>query len=292
MPSQQLKVVIQKRQHQNQFFEEALAAGVSLRMMQIPGGELLMGSPDDEIDRFDSESPQHWARVEPFFLGKYPVTQAQWRIVASMDGDALFEIPARGRPLESDPSRFKGDNRPVENISWHDATEFCDRLSQHTRQIYRLPTEAEWEYACRAGTTTPFHFGETITTDLANYDGTDDKDGKWSGSYGDGPKGEYRQETISVGHFEIANAFGLCDMHGNIWEWCQDHWHDDYEGAPVDGRAWVDLEASEDAFRVVRGGSWDAYPRYCRSATRLNVVAGGRDVNYGFRVVCVAPRTS
>jgi len=292
MPSQQLKVVIHKRQHQNQFFEEALAAGVSLRMMQIPGGEFLMGSPDDEIDRFDSESSQHWVRVEPFFLGKYPVTQAQWRVVASMDGGALFEIPARGRPLESDPSRFKGDSRPVENVSWHDATEFCDRLSQHTGQLYRLPTEAEWEYACRAGTTTPFHFGETITTDLANYDGTDSEDGKWSGSYGDGPKGEYRQETTSVGHFEIANAFGLCDMHGNIWEWCQDHWHDDYEGAPVDGRAWVDLEASEDASRVVRGGSWLIFPRDCRSATRYYDVAGERYFSNGFRVVCVAPRTS
>ena len=284
MPSQQLKVVIQKRQHQNQFFEEALAAGVSLRMMQIPGGEFLMGSPQDEIDRFDSESPQHLVRVEPFFLGKYPVTQAQWRVVASMGGG--------NRPLESDPSRFKGDHRPVENVSWRDATEFCDRLSQYTGRLYRLPTESEWEYACRAGTITPFHFGETITTELANYRGTDNKERKWSGSYGDGPQGEYRRETTPVDQFGIANAFGLCDMHGNIWEWCQDHWHENYKGAPVDSSSWVNPEASEDTSRVLRGGSWFDIPWFCRSATRYDGVAGGLYYGDGFRVVCVAPRTS
>jgi formylglycine-generating enzyme required for sulfatase activity len=195
------------------------------------------------------------------------------------------------RSLDADPSRFKGDQNPVEAVSWNDAQEFCARLSQHTRRFYRLPTEAEWEYACRAGTTTPFHFGETITTDLANYRGMDDESLGWSGSYGDGPKGEYRQQTTPVDRFEIANAFGLCEMHGNVWEWCEDHWHGSYKGAPVDGSAWVDPDAAEDASRLLRGGSWYDNPRYCRSASRNFIVAGSRDDTYGFRVVCVAPKT-
>jgi formylglycine-generating enzyme required for sulfatase activity len=176
----------------------------------------------------------------------------------------------------------------VEKISWLDAIEFCDRLSQLTGRLYRLPSEAEWEYACRAGTTTPFHFGETITTDLANYDGTDDPDGKWSGSYGIGTKGIYRQETTPVGSFGVANAFGLYDMHGNVWEWCMDHWHENYEGAPVDGSAWIGPSASEHASRLLRGGSWSNNPRSCRSAFRSRSNA----VNWydldGFRVACSA----
>jgi formylglycine-generating enzyme required for sulfatase activity len=274
MPSQRFKVVIHKQQHQNQFFEEVLAAAVSLRMMQIPAGEFLMGSPEGESDRRNSESPRHRVRVEPFFMGKYPVTQAQYQAV-----------------MDINPSYFKGGTCPVEQVSWHDATEFCSRLSRQTEKLYRLPTEAEWEYACRAGTTTPFHFGETITTDLANYRGTDNPEYEWSGSYGDGPKGEYRETTTPVEHFDIANRFGLCDMHGNVWEWCQDHWHDTYEGAPSDGSAWIDSEASEDASRVLRGGSWYYNPRICRSATRGSNDAGERDNDNGFRVVCVAPRT-
>jgi formylglycine-generating enzyme required for sulfatase activity len=274
MPSQRFKVVIHKQQHQNQFFEEVLAAAVSLRMMQIPAGEFLMGSPEGESDRRNSESPQHQVRVEPFFMGKYPVTQAQYQAV-----------------MGSNPSHFKGDNCPVEQVSWHDATEFCSRLSRQTEKLYRLPTEAEWEYACRAGTTTPFHFGETITTDLANYRGTDNPEYNWSGSYGDGPKGEYREATTPVDHFGIANGFGLSDMHGNVWEWCQDHWHESYMGAPSDGSAWNDSEASEDDPRVLRGGSWYYVPGNCRSAARTNDDAGGRNLNNGFRVVCVAPRT-
>jgi formylglycine-generating enzyme required for sulfatase activity len=274
MPSQRLKVVIHQQQHQNQFFEEVLAAGVSLRMMQIPAGEFLMGSPEGERDRRDSESPQHRVRVESFFMGKYPVTQAQYQAI-----------------MDINPSHFQGDDRPVEQVSWHDATEFCTRLSRQTEKLYRLPTEAEWEYACRAGTTTPFHFGETITTDLANYRGTDNPESKWSGSYGDGPKGEYREATTPVEHFGVANAFGLSDMHGNVWEWCQDHWHNSYEGAPSDGAAWIDPEALEAPSRVLRGSSWYYNPGNCRSATRRGNGAGARLNHYGFRVVCVVPRT-
>ena len=204
-------------------------------------------------------------------MGKYPVTQAQWKVVAS--------LPQVNRFLKPNPSQFKGDNRPVECVSWYDAVEFCDRLSQHTNRTYRLPTEAEWEYACRAGTTTPFHFGKTITAELANYRATE--------TYGDGPKGEYRQQTTPVDHFGVANAFGLCDMHGNVWEWCLDHCHNNYKGAPDDGSAWLTYD---EGASVLRGGSWDFSPCNCRSASR-NCTYPGFDFNsFGFRVMCELPR--
>jgi formylglycine-generating enzyme required for sulfatase activity len=218
-------------------------------------------------------------------MGRYPVTQAQWRAVAAM--------PQQNQALELDPSHFKGDRHPVESVSWYDAVEFCDRLSRlgenritlFTNRQYRLPTEAEWEYACRAGTATPFHFGETITTDLANYRGNDEK----YGAYGPGHLGEYREETTPVGHFEGANSFGLYDMHGNVLEWCQDHWHDNYEGAPTDGSAW--LTENEQASRVLRGGSWTFNPRNYRSAFRYSSAPALIYSYLGFRVVCSAPRT-
>jgi formylglycine-generating enzyme required for sulfatase activity len=142
---------------------EDLGSGIQLEMVMIPGGSFMMGSPEKEEGSDDDERPQHEVTIEPFWLGQYQVTQAQWKFVA--------KLPQVNRELEQDPSRFKGDNRPVEQVSWKDAVEFCDRLSKHTKRQYRLPSEAEWEYACRAGTKTPFHFGETITTDLANYNG-------------------------------------------------------------------------------------------------------------------------
>jgi formylglycine-generating enzyme required for sulfatase activity len=277
----QPKLTLQRRQQAVQFFLEQLADDTGMEMMLIPAGTFLMGSPEGEIDRSSWESPQHEVSVPTFFMGKYPVTQAQWRFVA--------ELPKVNRELDLDPSQFKRDKRPVEKVSWNDAVEFCDRLSVYTGRSYQLPSEAEWEYTCRAGTTTPFHFGETITTDLANYRGTDDEKLGWSGFYGQGPKGDYRQETTPVDHFKIANAFGLCDMHGNVYEWCQDHWHNSYEGAPIDGSAW--LSSDENADRVVRGGSWDDYPGYCRSACRGYVSPDDRYDDIGFRVVCSAPRT-
>ncbi|MFZ4555593.1 MAG: formylglycine-generating enzyme family protein [Pseudanabaena sp.] len=148
--------------------------------------------------------------------------------------------------LKPNPSKFKGDTRPVEQVSWHDVIEFCERLTKHTKRQYRLPTEAEWEYACRAGTTTLFHFGETISPELANYNSKE--------TYGDGVTGEYRKETTPVDHFKIANVWGLCDMHGNVLEWCQDHWHS-YYGAFADGSAWI--TDNSDAIRVIRSGSWN-----------------------------------
>ncbi len=264
---------INRRQQRAWRFSEDLGDGVQLEMVAIPEGSFNMGSPEDEEERSPREEPVHRVNVPSFFMGKYPVTQAQWRVVAS--------FPQVNRELTPNPSHFKGDNRPVESVRWYDAVEFCQRLSQHTHRTYRLPTEAEWEYAARAGTTTPFHFGETITAELANYRATQ--------TYGDGAKGEYSKETTPVDYFGIANAFGLCDMHGNVWEWCLDHWHENYEGAPDDGSAW--LTDDESANRLLRGGSWGDYPRYCRSASRDYNYPG--NVNFfivGFRVVCELPR--
>jgi formylglycine-generating enzyme required for sulfatase activity len=160
--------------------------------------------------------------------------------------------------------------------------EFCSRLSQRTGRTYRLPSEAQWEYACRAGTTTPFHFGETITSELANY--------RASFTYANGPKGEYRGQTTPVGMFP-ANAWGLQDMHGNVWEWCLDHWHESYEGAPSDGSAWVDGEGLDGEQsrreRLLRGGSWFNRPQYCRSAYRDRIHPGDRLDYWGFRVCCL-----
>ncbi|MDX2096880.1 MAG: formylglycine-generating enzyme family protein, partial [Leptolyngbyaceae cyanobacterium bins.59] len=174
---------------------EDLGNGVLLEMVEVIGGRFQMGSPENEPERYGDEGPQHEVTVNDFFIGKYPVTQAQWRTVAS--------LPPVNQDLEPDPANFKGEKRPVERVSWHDAVEFCARLSKHTGREYSLPTEAEWEYACRSGTTTPFYFGETITTDLANYRGKDWKyeGNTYSGSYNTGPKGVFREETTEVGSF-------------------------------------------------------------------------------------------
>jgi formylglycine-generating enzyme required for sulfatase activity len=180
--------------------------------------------------------------------------------------------------LDPDPSSFEGDQRPVESISWNEAMEFCRRLSLRTGRQYTLPSEARWEYACRAGTSTPFHFGETISTKLANYDG--------SYTYADGPKGEYRIHTTQVGNFP-ANAWGLHDLHGNVWEWCADYWHANYQGAPEDGRAWLYGKSKEDEYRLLRGGSWGHNPGYCRSAYRFRGHPGSRSGSWGFRVCCL-----
>ncbi len=253
------------------YFTEDLGDNVTLEMVAIPGDKFIMGSPSGEGDNY--EKPQHEVTVQPFFMGKYPITQAQWRAVA--------DLPRVKYDLDPDPSEFKGDNRPVEQVSWYDAVEFCQQLSRKTGREYRLPSEAEWEYACRAGTTTPFHFGETITSKLANY--------RASETYAREPQGEYRKETTPVGSFP-PNGFGLYDMHGNVWEWCADNWHDNYKGAPTDGSAWT--TGGDDSDSVRRGGSWYHNPLLCRSAYRYYNIRG-RDifVNVGFRVVCVAGRT-
>ncbi|MDB9438369.1 formylglycine-generating enzyme family protein [Dolichospermum lemmermannii CS-548] len=267
-PKQKTELSIKRKQKQAQQFIEDLGNGIQLEMVAIPGGSFMMGSPKNEPERRETESPQHQVTVPPFLLGKYPVTQAQWQAVAA--------LPPVNQELKPNPSRFEGANRPVERVSWHDAVEFCNRLSNHTQRPYRLPSEAEWEYACRAGTTTPFHFGETITTDLANYNG--------NYIYGDGVKGIRKGETTEVGSFKIANEFGLYDMHGNVWEWCQDDWHNNYEDAPTDGSAWISNKAKIN--KLLRGGSWYHNPGLCRSAYRsFNYLDSSDDV-IGFRVVC------
>jgi formylglycine-generating enzyme required for sulfatase activity len=251
-------------------FQENLGNGVLLEMIAIPGGTFLMGSPENEAERLDREGPQHQVTVKPFYMGKFTVTQAQWARVAV--------LPKIKQDLKPQPSRFSGENRPVENVSWLDAQEFCARISKATGKKYSLPSEAQWEYACRAGTTTPFYFGNIITTDLVNYDG--------NYAYGDAPKGKYRKQTTDVGSFP-PNAFGLYDMHGNVWEWCLDDWVGNYNNAPTDGN----VVTSQSGYKLLRGGSWYYNPSYCRSAYRYYHFPDGRDNRSGFRLVVSGART-
>lgn len=234
-------------------YTESLPQDLSLEMMLIPSGTFLMGSPKNESDRFDDEIPQHLVTVPSFLMGKYPVTQAQWKAVAT--------LPKVERDLDADPAYFKGDNHPVESVSWYDAVEFCARLSTATSREYRLPTESEWEYACRAGMATPFHFGKAISKKQANFNSS---------------------STTRVGKYP-PNNWGLYDMHGNVAEWCQDHWHDDYIGAPSDGSAWL---KSNEGRRVLCGGSWFDGPGSCRSAFRDDYSPDFHEDYIGFRVVC------
>ncbi|MBK1990385.1 SUMF1/EgtB/PvdO family nonheme iron enzyme [Sphaerospermopsis aphanizomenoides BCCUSP55] len=280
---------IQRSRKKARLFIEDLGNGVILEMVAIPGGTFIMGSPENEEGRSSAESPQHQVNVPPFFMGKYPVTQKQWQAVAA--------LPKVKIDLKSDPSYFKGDGStsltnhlPVECVSWNDAQEFCARLSQLTNKTYRLPSEAEWEYACRAGTTTPFYCGETISTDLANYRGTDFikiDETVYPGNYGQGQKGEFREKTTAVGIFP-ANPWGLYDMCGNVWEWCEDEWHENYINAPTDGSA---LSDGKNKYKVLRGGSWNSDPRDCRSAYRSLNGPGGRRSTCGFRLVVSGART-
>jgi formylglycine-generating enzyme required for sulfatase activity len=263
-------LIIKREQRQAEYFSQKLNNDIILEMVAIPGGTFFMGSPETEAGSSDYERPQHQVTVKPFFMGKYPVTQAQWQAVAA--------LPQVNRQLDPEPSYFKGSERPVEQISWYDASEFCDRLTKATERDYRLPSEAEWEYACRAGTTTPFHFGETISPDIANFNGTS--------VYGSASKGTYRKETVPVGYFNVANAFGLHDMHGNVWEWCADDWHSNYENAPANADVWETAKI-ENNTKLLRGGSWDFSPENCRSARRLFNIRDFRGSNIGFRVVVV-----
>jgi formylglycine-generating enzyme required for sulfatase activity len=230
---------------------------VLLDMVYIPAGTFMMGAPDNEAGAGDDEKPQHQVTVPAFWMSKYPITQSQYKAI-----------------MGNNPSLFKGDNRPVERVNWHDAVEFCKQLTTKTGKQYRLPSEAEWEYACRAGTTTPFHFGQMLTDRLANYNATE--------IYNNSPAGVFRRETTEVGLFP-ANAFGLHDMHGNVWEWCLDHWHENYKGAPSDGNAW--MTGGNASSRLLRGGSWYSYPWSCRSANRIRYNPGYGRNSIGFRVV-------
>jgi eukaryotic-like serine/threonine-protein kinase len=253
---------IHRSQSAVECFTENLGNDISLVMISLPGGQFLMGSPEDEPERFDCESPQHSVAVKPFFMGKFVVTQAQWQAVAT--------LAPINRDLDPEPASVKGKNRPVEQVSWEDVVEFCARLCQKTGRNYRLPSEAEWEYACRARTTSPFHFGEMLKPSLANY----------NNSVYSTEQSNYWQ-TSNVGNFP-ANAFGLYDMHGNVWEWCADYWHENYQGAPVDGSVWLSNDDAKS--RVIRGGSWKNSARLCRSAYRSWNPQDGRGNLLGFRV--------
>ena len=288
----ELKVMMSKSQ--NEEYVEYLGNEIVLRMVKVIHGGFSIGQTEaektqllKEVDKkdyqnyFATELPRHKVTVPDFFMGMFTVTQAQWQAVA--------QLPKIKIDLKPDPSYFKGnvgeasrnENRPVEQISWNEAIEFCDRLSAKTGRTYTLPSEAQWEYACRAGTQTAFAFGDILTPELANYD--------WTSSYNGSPKrSSYPRETQPVGSYP-ANAWGLYDMHGNVWEWCQDDWHDNYNGAPTDGSAWLDKNVSPIS-KILRGGSWVLNPRYCRSAYRYRDSSDSRYYSIGFRVCCLAPR--
>jgi formylglycine-generating enzyme required for sulfatase activity len=243
------KIVVKKSQGQAHRFFDNLGGGIALQMVSIPAGTFLMGAPAAEEGSSDSQRPQHLVKLPPFYLGKYPVTQAQYEAI-----------------MGSNPSYFQGADRPVETVSWHDAAEFCQKLSQRTHQHYRLPSEAEWEYACRAGTTTPFYCGEKISPAIVNYGG---------------------EETTIVGMFP-ANNYGLYDMHGNILEWCADKYHGNYTDAPTDGRVWTN---DQNGTYILRGGSWYSKSGYCRSAARNYHSPDRRFPYFGFRVCLSLPRS-
>ena len=274
--------VVTLRDSEAQEYIEDLGNGLNLRMVAIRGGTFLMGQTEAEKIQLlkeygeqnyqtylDEELPRHEVTIPDFFMGIFTVTQAQYQAL-----------------MGENPSTFRGEDRPVETVSWDESVAFCDRLSTQTGRNYRLPTEAEWEYACRAGTTTPFAFGDMITPELANYD--------WKSSYNGSPtRSSDPRETQPVGSYP-ANAWGLYDMHGNVWEWCLDHWHSNYADKPEElkqdgSTAWLSSDESKN--RLLRGGSWYSNAKSCRSAYRAHNAPDIRYGSYGFRVVCRASRT-
>lgn len=222
-----------------------------MEFVLIPAGEFNMGSPQNEAGRDDDEGPVHRVKIaNAFYMGKYEVTQKQWRDI-----------------MGTDPSYFKGDNLPVEQVSWNEVQEFISRLNEKEGiDKYRLPSEAEWEYATRAGTTTRFYFGDDATK-LGDYEWYDMNSGR---------------ETHEVGQ-KKPNPWGLYDMQGNVWEWVQDAYHTSYNDAPTDGSAWV----GNGTHRVIRGGSFDYYAGHLRSANRNDRDPGYRHYSTGFRLLKV-----
>jgi formylglycine-generating enzyme required for sulfatase activity len=237
------KAKITKIPSEAEYITEDLGNGVKLEMIYIKAGSFMMGS-----NKNNKEKPTQQVNLSPFYMGKYTITQQQYQAI-----------------MGTNPSRFKGKNRPVENISWDDAFKLCEKLSRHIGREYTLPTESQWEYACRAGTTTSFYFGETITSDLVNYS-------------------EYHKETTDVGSFP-PNAFGLYDMHGNVCEWCLDTWHENYMRAPMNGSAWI--ENNKTFFYVLRGGSFLDKSDRCNSAFRDWYTHAAKLHYNGLRVVCL-----
>lgn len=232
-----------------------LGNGVILEMVLMPAGTFIMGSPDSEVERYSNETQHKVTISKPFYLGKYPITQAQWQQV-----------------MVTNPSHSKGDKLlPVENISWNDIQAFCLKLKRITQAPFGIPTEAKWEYACRGGTTTPFHFGSKLNGTQANCNG--------HFPYGTNKKGPKLKKTTPVGKYP-ANPWGLHDMHGNLREWCAD-WYGEYQN----GHAKDPEGSSSGERRVLRGGSWDYGARYCRAALRDGDDPTSRSVSCGGRVL-------
>ena len=226
-------------------------------MVVVPSGSFMMGSPADEPHRRDDEGPQHRVTIsEPFAVGKYAVTVGQFEEFANETGHPNNEW--------HDPGFKQSADHPVVKVNWNDAKAYTEWLSTKTGQNYRLLSEVEWEYVARAGTTTAYHFGADITHEHANYH-------------------HANQGTVEVGSYP-ANVFGLHDVHGNVWEWVEDCWHDDYNGAPSDGSAWTSDCDFDDRVRVLRGGSWDVNPGILRSAYRDYYYARNRNDVIGFRI--------
>ncbi|MEO7495171.1 MAG: bifunctional serine/threonine-protein kinase/formylglycine-generating enzyme family protein [Massilia sp.] len=255
------------------------SGGKGPELVLIPTGRFQMGSPEHERKKamdagaqkswVERETPQHWVGIEqPIAMGRYPVTVGEWRLFVRDSG-----WQPQGEVNWSAPGFRQTDEHPVVGVTWHDAQQYIRWLSGKTGQTYRLPSEAEWEYACRAGTKTTFSFGDQISTELANYDG--------NYTYNGSAKGEYRQGTSPVDAF-APNPWGLFDMHGNVWEWVQDTVHDNYEGAPSDGSAWE--QGGDASRRILRGGSWLYNPRYLRAALRNGFSAVLSNDIVGFRV--------
>ena len=237
-------------------------------MVVVPAGTLKMGASESGFVSDSTERPVHAVSVPSFAVGVYEVTFEEWHACVADGGCGV------GTPYDQG---WGGDRRPVIYVSWDDAQGYVEWLSSRTGERYRLPTESEWEYAARAGTTTPFHTGETITTEQANYDG------RWLYPSGEDPNGVYHEQTVPVGSFG-ANAFGLHDVHGNVQEWVEDCWNGDYEGAPADGSAWLSVDCGQ---RVLRGGSWASRPLDLRAADRKWGYSGNRrnsGSTIGFRV--------
>jgi formylglycine-generating enzyme required for sulfatase activity len=252
---------------------EPLGEGVALTMVAIPPGRFVMGSPSDQAERQENEGPQHLVKLEGFWMGQTPITQAQW-----------------WQEMGTYPSYFQegdwadGIQRPVENVSWQEAMAFCAKLRERTGRHYSLPSEAQWEYACRAGTPTPFHCGATLISELANFGGS---------PYRSALNRDYQSQPSPVEQFP-ANSWGLFDLHGNVCEWCLDDWHSSYHGAPEDGRAWLESQGSSrreyeerGGDRLLRGGSWFFYPTHCCSAYRGRNHPDNRNHMIGFRVCCL-----
>ena len=255
-------------------------AGQGPELVLIPSGRFQMGAHELEHKAalqagsqqtwLDREKPQHWVGIErPFALARHPVSVGEWRAFVKATG-----WEAGGAETDWDkPGFVQNEEHPVVGVSWNDAQLYLAWMSERTGRPYRLPSEAEWEYACRAGTRTAFNVGDTISTEQANYDGLY--------VYNGGPRGVYRGGTSPLGTF-APNPWGLFDMHGNVWEWVQDVVHDNYEGAPVDGSAWE--EGSDSSRRILRGGSWLYHPRYLRSALRNGYSTVLSNDIVGFRV--------